>query len=152
MSRSRSQRPSGRYRFQGEQPLDPNEGVHPEMVESVLVDPQVARVPEASDAVPSSPSELIAMQEKPERPEKGCRPESAKVREVLDLITQLDTSAWEDQQIALAIVSQLERYHDEIVSDLVDDEAASHGQVACWAIDADRLMHSRRLLESIDLA
>jgi hypothetical protein len=146
---SQSQHPSGRYRFQGERPLDPNEGVHPEMVEDAVIRSEGAEA--TAGSVPGSPTELIAMQQKPERPERAGRPESAKVRQVLELVGQLDTKAWEDQQIALALVQQLERFHDEVVTEMVDDSDASHSQLACWAIDADRLMNCRRLLESVDL-
>lgn len=149
---SGSQRPGGRYRFQGERPLDPDEGVHPEMVDSAAVPPPSGT---GGSAIPSSPSELIAMQEHPlegEGLEPAERPESPRVRQVLDLIESLDTAAWEDQQIALAIVRHLEGYHDQVVSDMRDSEEADHGQLVCWAIDADRLMQCRRLLESVDLA
>ena len=118
--------------------------VHGESMGSIGDDP-------VSAVAPDSPTELIAMQQKPERPEKSGRSKSPKVRQVLELIETLDTQAWEDQQIALAIVQHLERYHDEVVAELVEDSEASHSQLACWAIDADRLMNSRRLLESVDL-
>ena len=32
-----------------------------------------------------------------------------------------------------------------------DDEQAKHSQIVAWSIDADRLMRSRILLESVDL-
>lgn len=136
-------RRSGRYRYRGGSPLDPNEGVHPEMHEDALS-------PERSEAVPSSPSELIAMQEN-SRPQKPERQQSAKVKQALDLIDSLETTAAEDQQIALAILRHLEAYHDEVVQEMQDDETAKHSQIVCWAVDADRLMRSRLLLESVDL-
>lgn len=102
--------------------------------------------------IPNSPQELIAMQEsKPERPEKPERKRSEKVQQVLDLINSLDTSHGEDLQIALAIVAHLERMHDEVVAEMRDDEDASHNQLIAWSIDADRLMRSRLMLESVDL-
>ncbi len=138
-------RPRGRYRFQGGRPLDPDAGVHPEMV----ADQSVERV---AAEIPNSPQELMAMQEnKPERPEKPERQQSAKVKEVLDLIEKLDTDAAEDQQIALAIVRHLESFHDDVVKEMQDDADAKHSQIVAWSIDADRLMRSRLLLESIDL-
>jgi predicted metal-dependent HD superfamily phosphohydrolase len=102
--------------------------------------------------IPNSPNELIAMQEsKSERPEKPERQQSAKVKQVLELMDKLETSADDDQQIALAILRQLERFHDGVVEEMREDEEAKHSQIAAWAVDADRLMHCRIFLESIDL-
>ena len=137
----------GRYRFQGGQPLDPDAGVHPEMATGQDAAPVGA-------GIPNSPQELMAMQEnKPEkeRPEKPERTTPPKVKQVLDLIETLDTNAYEDQQIALAVVRHLERYHDNVVEELQDDPEAKHSQIVCWAVDADRLMRCRNLLESVDL-
>lgn len=135
----------GRYRFQGDQPLDPDAGVHPEMAGDHVAAP-------IGSGIPASPQELIAMQEhKPERPEKPERKQSAKVQQVLDLIEQLETGAAEDQQIALTLVRRLESFHDEVVDELKGDESAKHSQIISWAIDADRLYRSRMLLESVDL-
>jgi hypothetical protein len=64
---------------------------------------------------------------------------------------QLETSAHEDQQIALEIVRHLERFHDEVVEEMQDDTDAKHSQIVAWAVDADRLMQSRILLASVDL-
>ncbi|MFM7676085.1 MAG: hypothetical protein ACKO5F_10995 [Synechococcus sp.] len=138
------QRRSGRYRYSGGKPADPNEGVHPEMVDADPSAPGAA-------GIPASPEELFAMQARLERPEKPERQLSAKVQEVLDLIDQLDTTAQEDQQIALTLLRQLEVFHDEVVEEMRDDEEARHSQIIAWAIDADRLMRSRILLESVDL-
>ncbi|QPN66548.1 hypothetical protein [Synechococcus sp. CBW1006] len=136
---------SGRYRYCGGKAIDPNEGVHPEMVEAEQPQP-------IASEIPNSPQELIAMQQnKPERPEKPERQQSAKVKEVLDLIEKLDTDAAEDQQIALTIVRHLESFHDDVVKEMQDDTDAKHSQIVAWSIDADRLMRSRLLLESIDL-
>ncbi len=136
---------SGRYRYRAGSPVDPNEGLHPELVEADLNQPLTA-------GIPNSPQDLIAMQEtKPERPEKPERQESAKVKQVLDLIETLDTTAYEDQQIALAIVRHLETFHDGVVEEMKGDADAKHSQIAAWAIDADRLMRCRMLLDSVDL-
>ncbi|MEB3167174.1 MAG: hypothetical protein VKK97_00405 [Synechococcaceae cyanobacterium] len=135
--------PNGRYRFQGSQPLDPDGGVHPEMVAA-------DRAPAMAGAIPDSPQQLIAMQE-PRRPEKPEHQQSPKVKEVLDRINSLETSDGEDLQIALAIVRHLERLHDEIVAEMKDDDEAKHSQIVAWAIDADRLYRARLLLESVDL-
>lgn len=137
----------GRYRFQGGQPLDPHADVHPEMAADQAAAPVGA-------GIPNSPDELIAMQEsKPEkeRPDKPERNTTPKVKQVLDLIKRLETTAYEDQQIALALVRHLETYHDNVVGEMQDDDDAKHGQIVSWAIDADRLMHCRIFLESVDL-
>lgn len=137
--------PRGRYRFQGGRRLDPDAGVHPEMATGQDNAPVAA-------GIPASPQELIAMQEnKPERPEKPERQQSAKVKEVLNLIEKLETNAAEDQQIALTLVRRLESFHDEVVDEMKDDAEAKHSQIISWAIDADRLYRTRMLLESVDL-
>lgn len=143
-------RADGRYRFQRDRALDPDEGVHPEMA---------SHQPAASvsRAIPDSPEQLIAMQrsqrpEQAERPEKPDHQPSAKLQQLLDLIDQLDTSAAEDQQLALRLVRRLEQFHDDVVSDLREDEEASHSQIVSWAIDADRLYRCRMLLESVALS
>lgn len=139
------QRPLGRYRFQGGRPLDPDAGVHPEMVAD-------ASAPSVGAGIPNSPQELMAMQDsKPDRPEKPERELTPKVKQVLDLVHELDTTAAEDQQIALAIVRHLESFHDDVVKEMQDDADAKHSQIVSWAIDADRLYRARMLLESVDL-
>jgi hypothetical protein len=108
--------------------------------------------------IPNTPKDLIAMQtngnsdnERSERPEKPERQKSAKVSEVLELIGKLDTSGLEDQQIAISLVRGLESFHDSVVEEMREDNNAKHSQIIAWSIDADRLMRSRMLLESIDL-
>lgn len=141
---------SGRYRYRAGKPVDPNEGLHPEMTEAEMAQAEPAA--SAASSIPNSPQELIAMQEnKPERPEKPERQQSPKVKQVIELIEKLDTTAYEDQQIALAILRHLETFHDEVVDEMKDDADAKHSQIAAWAIDADRLMRSRMLLDSVDL-
>lgn len=135
-----------RYRFCNGKPVDPAEGLHPEMAD-------LDQVPLPSCPIPTSPDALIAMQSKSsnERPEKPVRQQSAKVKQVVDLIESLDTSSHEDQQIALMLVRHLERMHDDIVDEMRDDSDAKHSQIVAWAVDADRLMRCRNLLESVDL-
>jgi hypothetical protein len=138
----------GRYRFRRGRSVDPHEDLHPEMGEQAV---------EVGADVPSTIDELIAMQQgdqndaplpsKPEKPERL----TAKVRRVLDLIEELETTAAEDQQIALSIVRQLEDYHDDIVAKMQEDTDAKHRQIVAWAVDADRLMQTRILLASVDL-
>ncbi len=135
---------SSRYRFRNGKPVDPSEGLHPEMTEDSLAVP-------LQSGIPNSPQQLIAMQTKDQRPEKPERGQSPKVKEVLDLIDKLDTNAYEDQQIALTLVRHLETFHDGVVEEMRDDEEAKHSQIVAWAIDADRLMRARVLLDSVDL-
>ena len=157
-------RRSGRYRYSGGQPVDPEQGVHPEMraeaVEAAHTaeadhrsSPAQASLDEATVRIPTSPAELLAMQDKPSsaRDEKPERQESAKVRQVMELIDQLDTKAAEDLEIAFRLVRRLESFHDDVVNEMRDDEEASHNQLICWAIDADRLMQARILLGNVDL-
>jgi hypothetical protein len=92
------------------------------------------------------------MQEnKPERHEKGAQPRSPKVSQVLEQIEKLETNAYEDQQIALALVRHLEQFHDNVVEEMQEDSETKHSQIVSWAIDADRLMRCRMLLDSVDL-
>ncbi|MBM5828092.1 MAG: hypothetical protein FJ050_08595 [Cyanobacteria bacterium M_surface_7_m2_040] len=141
-------RRDGRYRFRAGRSLDPHEELHPEMV-----GPEVS----VGASVPNTPEELMAMQQgdrsEAQRPEKPEKPNkiTAKVKQVLDLIHELDTTPGEDQQIALTLVRELEDFHDKVVADLQDDQDAKHSQIAAWAVDADRLMHCRIFLDSIDL-
>ena len=144
--RSNQDEAGHRYRFCNGKPIDPAEGLHPEMAD-------LDQVPLPSYPIPTSPDALIAMQSKSsnERPEKPVRQQSAKVKQVFDLIESLDTSSHEDQQIALMLVRHLERMHDDIVDEMRDDSDAKHSQIVAWAVDADRLMRCRHLLESVDL-
>jgi len=151
-SEADSQPLSGRYRFCAGRPVDPSEGLHPELADTAQAVPLAA-------GIPGSPQELIAMQsndnipdnDRAERPEKPERSRSAKVNEVLELISKLETSGLEDQQIALSLVRGLESFHDGVVEELREDNDAKHSQIIAWSIDADRLMRSRILLESVDL-
>jgi len=133
-----------RYRFRNGKPVDPNEGLHPEMTDDALAAP-------LSSGIPASPQKLIAMQTHEQRPEKSERTQSPKVKEVLDRIESLDTTAHEDRQIALVLVRHLEAFHDGVVEEMASDDAARHSQIVAWAVDADRLMRARMLLETVDL-
>ncbi len=141
-SEDSSHRISGRYRFRAGSPLDPNGG-----------DPAELSSPSAdSSPIPDTAEALIAMQQRHQtHPEKPVRTDTAKVKEVLAFISTLDLSAWEDQRVALAIVRHLEDYHDNVVRDLQESADADHPQLVAWAIDADRLLRCRLLLESVDL-
>jgi len=137
---------NGRYRFRRGKAVDLQEDLHPEMVEQGV---------EVAANTPDTINELIAMQEKenadrPEKPDKDRKP-SARIQEVLDLLNKLETTAAEDHEIALFLVRNLEDFHDGVVKEMQEDDGAKHSQIVAWAIDADRLMRSRLLLESVDL-
>ena len=144
---SSSSSSNGRYRFIKGSQLDPLEIIHPEMdiQESNLV-----------GEVPNTINELLAMQESdsssaiPEKPDKDNK-YTANVKKIFEMMHELDTSASEDHQIATALVRHLENYHDKIVDELQEDVDASHSQIASWAVDADRLMRCRILLESVSI-
>ncbi len=143
-----SAQPSGRYRQKDGTPLDPNEGLHPEMAEADRVSPAAA-------GIPMTPEALIAMQSRgrdPNETETDGPPVSEAVMKVLALIEALDTTSLEAQMIALALVRQLEVHHERVMAGLLTDEAACHQQIMLWATDAERLVHCRMLLESVDLA
>jgi hypothetical protein len=146
---------SGRYRFRDGEAVDPNEGVHPEMRNdgSAALQREISQPANNAESIPASPAELIAMQNessKP-RPEKPERHTSAKLTQIIELIDKLDTKAAEDLEIASRLVRRLETLHDEVVDDMRDDPEASHNQIICRAIDADRLMQARILLGNVDL-
>jgi hypothetical protein len=124
----------------------PLELPHPEL------DGQDAPLP-TGVAVPESPAQLIAMQNTPPkpRPEKPEPQSNPTVKAVMELLDTLVATPAEDLAIAVRLVRRLEGYHDSIVDDQRDDDSASHNQIIAWAVDADRLMCSRLLLESIDL-
>lgn len=115
-----------------------------------MTQPDDAGKPDLFASIPATAEQLLAMQ----RPRRPGWPEWAsknKVEQVLDFINHLDTSVLEDQQIARAIVRQLEILHQEIAVEMRADHTASAAQIAGWAVDADRLQHCRILLDSITL-
>lgn len=122
------------------------DGVHPEMRSD-------AACGHDNKSVPTTPNALIAMQDKSNkpRPEKPERQTSANVTQVMELIDKLDTKPAEDLAIAFRLVRRLESYHDDVVTEMRADDEASHNQLVVWAIDADRLMQARILLENVDL-
>ncbi|MFM7675151.1 MAG: hypothetical protein ACKO5F_06120 [Synechococcus sp.] len=138
-------RRSGRYRLQGGRSLDPSDGVHPEMLEEGTVLP-------VGGATPASPRELMDLQEnRPTCPAKPERTLSANVKAALNLIDSRSNTPQEDLQIVLTLVRRLEAFHMEVTEELKSDEAAAHGQIALWAVDADRMMQARLLLELVEL-
>ena len=96
---------------------------------------------------------MQATPQKPNCPDKPVNGDklTAKVKDVLALLEKLNTSAAEDQEVALTILRHLETFHDDVVDDMVKSTESERSQVGVWAVDADRLMFCRRLLESIDL-
>jgi hypothetical protein len=84
--------------------------------------------------ISNTPEELIAMQKnKPERPDKPERQQSPKVKQVLELIEKLDTTAAEDQQFTMDVVRQLERLHYSVVVEMQNDADARYSQIVSWA-------------------
>ncbi len=135
--------PQGRYRFRRGRSLDPQEELHPEMSATDL---------DVQATTPDSPEALMALQQPgQERPDKPEQRTPAKVREALQWLDGLDTSPLEDQLIALSLLRRLETYHERIVAAMEDDDTARHSQIVLWAVDADRLLQARQLLESVDL-
>lgn len=124
----------------------PQEGLHPEAQDPGPVTP----------SVPSSPEELIKMQRhhaQPSRPEKTGKgdPVPPKVKQAVDWLAALACSPAEDKAIALAILRNLEQFHDDAVEEMVNADTSERSQLAAWAVDADRLMLARRFLEGIEL-
>ncbi len=102
--------------------------------------------------IPSTPGELMAMQQRlsqSQPPEPPCSEQ--RVAQALRQLQSLGLNIWESQQIAVALLQQLEEYRQGVVAELHDTAGSPPAEVACWAIDGDRLMHCRRLLESITL-
>ena len=68
-----------------------------------------------------------------------------------DLDVQATTPDSPEALIALSRLRRLETYHERIVAEMEDDDTARHSQIVLWAVDADRLLQARQLLESVDL-
>lgn len=105
----------------------------------------------AHASVPSSPAELVAMQQLLNDVPQAPLAKQARVAQALTLLRSQELDAWGSQQIALALLQHLESYHQGVVAELQECPESTPAQMACWAIDGDRLMHCRRLLESITL-
>lgn len=140
------QPPSGRYRFCGQAPVNPNEGLHPE-----IQNPGVG-----GGSAPHTPEDLINMQEssatsnRPDKPAKNDK-STLKTKQALAFLEKLELSPAEDKKVALAILRHLESYHDDEVEELIESSGSKRSQVAAWAVDADRLMLCRIFLEGIEL-
>ncbi|MEB3319547.1 MAG: hypothetical protein VKI63_01230 [Cyanobium sp.] len=91
------------------------------------------------------------VQPRADTPGRGGDPLSPEALQVLDLIAALDSSPLEQLQIALSLVRRFEGFHDAVVEEMQQDAHASHPQIVAWAIDAERLMHGRMLLENVSL-
>lgn len=88
------------------------------------------------------------------RPSEDPHPEpngSPRVSKVQALIERLATTSDDDVRIARLLIRRLESHHDRMVQRLCADGAAQHSQIAAWAVDADRLMLARNLLEAVAL-
>jgi hypothetical protein len=145
-SNEEPQPPSGRYRYRGLTPMDPDEGLHPEI--------QYPGV--GGGSAPNTPEDLINMQEtsaKPSRPDKPPKnhKNTLKAKQALDFLETLELSPAEDKQVALSILRHLESYHDDEVEQLIESTDSNRSQVAAWAVDADRLMLCRSILEGVEL-
>ncbi len=141
---------------QGDWPSDRDANGQPEWL--TQVPPPDGDGPQRSAAgpdqrlVPSTPGELVAMQQLVgERQPTPAAGGDDRVAQTLALLRSHDLNPWECQQITLALLQQLESYHQAVVAELHDTPGGTPAQVACWAIDGDRLMHCRRLLESVTL-
>ena len=84
-------------------------------------------------------------------PEHQVRHWSVKTREAVAAIGTLNMEPGEDAQIALWLIRKLEEFHRYVLAELKRDKEANHDQIAAWATDAERLMQSGILLESVDL-
>ena len=126
--------------------MDPDEGMHPEIQDPGL----------GGDSAPHTPEDLLRMQApcaRSNRPEKSTKSDKTtlKTKQALEFLKKLELSPVEDKQVALSILRQLESYHDDEVEELIESTDSKRSQVAAWAVDADRLMLCRVVLEGIDL-
>ena len=127
-------------------PINPQEGVHPELEDHG----------EGGGTAPRSPEELIRMQRRateqsrPQKNAKGEKP-SPKVQKVLDCWGGQELSPAEDKAIALAILRRLEQFHDETVEEMANADDSKRSLLTAWSVDADRLMLCRVFLEGIEL-
>jgi hypothetical protein len=146
-------------RHDGRQPQGPAEGEPERLSDELEHEPWATwRAPlgsphgSASSCVPSTPGELLAMQQACGEPEQRQPPcDDAAVAGTMARQQALDLNAWESQQLALELIRQLEAYHKGVVAEMHASADNTPAQLACWAIDGDRLMQCRRLLESITL-
>lgn len=87
---------------------------------------------------------------RPDKPTKNDKP-TLKTKQALDFLEKLELTPAEDKQEALSILRHLESYHDDEVEELIEGTDSKHSQVAAWAVDADRLLLCRIVLESVEL-
>ncbi|MEB3255879.1 MAG: hypothetical protein VKJ05_05780 [Synechococcaceae cyanobacterium] len=104
------------------------------------------------DPVPSSPEELFARQrQRPARPRNHEACGGDTLETVLEQLRQHGAGNAEKRQIALALLRELESFHDHVVQELADDRQANHNEIARWAVQADRLYRARKILETVEL-
>jgi hypothetical protein len=104
------------------------------------------------DPVPSSPEELFARQQRrPARPQSDKASGGDSVATVLTLLRQRGAGNAEKRQIGLALLGELECFHDHVVQELARDSQASDSEIARWAVEADRLYRARKILETVEL-
>lgn len=96
---------------------------------------------------PSSPAELLAMQEQ----EPGL---SAAAEHGLNLLDAAGLTGPDTMQVALEIIRRHRRIHQDMVDKMVEEDLPSRGQrelLAAWAIDCHRLCQVEALLEVVPI-
>jgi hypothetical protein len=103
-------------------------------------------MPDDNPKVPNTPEELFDLQQA-----DPTKKESARVLQALSTISSLHTSPAEDGRIALRLLHKLECWHDSMLEELIIGAGSHHSLIATVAVDADRLMRARLLLDSVRL-
>lgn len=107
--------------------------------------------------VPRSPAELLALQrthpqaDQQERSDKPKNKPSVKAHQVQKVIQRLDLNPAEIQHVALHLLRRLENLHDDVTEKHRTNPKGSRDQLMRWAVDADRLMWARVMVENVDL-
>ena len=96
---------------------------------------------------------MQALSARPSRPDKPTKSDKTtlKTKQALESLEKLELSPAEEKQVALSILLHLESYHDDEVEELIETTDSKRSQVAAWAVDADRLMLCRIVLEGVEL-
>jgi hypothetical protein len=131
----------GRYRYQAGQPLDPFAELHPEMNGDFI---------QVNPSTPTTIQQLLDIQQ---AFASGLSQErfDIKVETILSLVRKLEISMVQSRKIALTLIEMIESFHDEMVQSMIDNDESERAQIAAWAIDSDRLMRCRDLLQQIEL-
>jgi hypothetical protein len=131
----------GRYRYRAGQPLDPFAELHPEMNGDFI---------QVNPSTPTTIQQLLDIQQ---AFASGLSQErfDIKVETILSLVRKLEISMVQSRKIALTLIEMIESFHDEMVQSMIDNDESERAQIAAWAIDSDRLMRCRDLLQQIEL-